>query len=72
MQIAMMQHRTAQHLLQPELDAAGPRRGFELPARCKRLHAWYALVTQRPSVQSTLKGPDKQDFESALVEHYSK
>ena len=37
MQIAMMQYRTAQHLLQPELDAAGPRRGFELPARCKRL-----------------------------------
>ena len=47
-------------------------RGFELPARCKRLHAWYALVTQRPSVQATLKGPDKQDFESVLLEHYSK
>ena len=53
-------------------DLVGSCRGFELPARCKRLHAWYALVTQRPSVQATLKGPDKQDFESALLEHYSK
>lgn len=32
----------------------------------------YALVTQRPSVQQTLKGPEGQEWEPALLKHYSK
>ena len=48
-------------------------RGFELPARCKKLSGWYALVTQRQSVLATLKGPEPgQEFEEALLVHYKK
>ena len=32
----------------------------------------YALVTKRPSVQQTLRAPEGQDWEPALLKHYSK
>lgn len=47
-------------------------RGFELPARCSRLNAWYANATKRPAVQKTLKAPEGTEYEAALLEHYSK
>ena len=47
-------------------------RGFELPARCRRLNAWYADATKRSSVQKTLKAPEGAEYETALLEHYSK
>jgi len=36
------------------MEAAYPMFGYEFPARCPRLRAWYARFSQRPSTQKTM------------------
>ncbi|KAK9824676.1 hypothetical protein WJX72_012280 [[Myrmecia] bisecta] len=48
-------------------------RGFELPAECERLAAWYKLAVQRPTVKATMVVPEPgADYAKELQGTYQK
>lgn len=47
-------------------------RGYELPDSLDRLKKYIAASKERPSVQATLKTPDGEDYDAAMIRVYEK